>query len=76
VRLAKNGSFAFAEGWALCVGAKANVPLVRLAKIVFKKCAVGKNKNTEALAVFCHFFGLFNVCRVSHRLLTNVFLTR
>jgi hypothetical protein len=35
--LAKNGSFAFAEGLALCVGAKANVPFVRLAKIVFKK---------------------------------------
>ena len=34
----------------LCVGAKPNVPFVRLAKIVFKKCAVGKNKNTEALA--------------------------
>ena len=50
MRLAKNGSFDFAEGSALSVGAKANVPFVRLAKIVFKKCAVGKNKNTEALA--------------------------
>ena len=30
--------------------AKPNVPFVRLAKIVFKKCAVGRNKNTEALA--------------------------
>jgi hypothetical protein len=29
---------------------KPNVPFVLLAKIVFKKCAVGKNKNTEALA--------------------------
>ncbi|MDP3665806.1 MAG: hypothetical protein Q8R50_03930 [Sediminibacterium sp.] len=47
----KNGSFAFAEGSALCVGAKANVPFVRLVKIVFKKCAVEKNKNTEALAL-------------------------
>ena len=45
------GSFAFAEALALCVGAKANVPFVRLAKIVFKKCAVEKNKNTETLAV-------------------------
>jgi hypothetical protein len=44
--LAKNGSFAFAEGLVLCVGAKANVPFVRLAKIVFKKCAMEKNKNT------------------------------
>ena len=31
-------------------GAKPNVPFVRLAKIVFKKCEVGKNKNIEALA--------------------------
>jgi len=31
--------------------AKPNVPFVRLAKIIFKKCAVGKNKNTEALAL-------------------------
>ena len=48
--LAKNGSLAFAEGLACAVGAKANVPFVRLAKIVFKKCAMEKNKNTEALA--------------------------
>ena len=33
----KNGSFAFAEGSACAAGAKANVPFVRLAKIVFKK---------------------------------------
>jgi len=52
VRLAKNGSFDFAEGSALSVGAKANVPFVRLAKIVLKKCVVEKNKNTEALAVW------------------------
>jgi hypothetical protein len=45
--LAKNGSFGFAKGWLVC-RAKPNVPFVRLAKIVFKKCAVGKNKNTEA----------------------------
>jgi hypothetical protein len=47
--LAKNGSFGFAMGWLLC-RAKPNVPFVRLAKIVFKKCVFGKNKNTEALA--------------------------
>jgi len=40
----KNGSFGFAAGSALCVGAKANVPFVRLAKIELKKSAVGKNK--------------------------------
>ena len=42
----KSGSFGFAEGSALCVGAKPNVPLVRLAKIVFKKCGGEKNKKT------------------------------
>jgi len=42
--LAKSGSFGFAEGSALCVGAKPNVPLVRLAKIVFKKVQWEKNK--------------------------------
>jgi len=31
VRWQKNGSFDFAEGLASCVGAKANVPFVRLA---------------------------------------------
>jgi hypothetical protein len=38
----KSGFFVFAESLALCVGAKPNVPLVRLAKIVFIKCAVEK----------------------------------
>ena len=38
----KKGSFGFAEALALCVGAKLNVPLVRLAKIVFKKVRWGK----------------------------------
>ena len=47
--LAKNGSFGLAKGRLAC-WAKPNVPFVRLDKIDFKKCAVGKNKNTEALA--------------------------
>ena len=47
--LAKSGSFGFAEGSALCVGAKPNVPLVRLAKIVFKKCGSAKKIKHEAL---------------------------
>jgi len=47
--LAKNGSFGFAKGRLVC-RAKSNVPFVRLAKIVFKKCALAKNKNTKALA--------------------------
>ena len=44
--LAKSGSFGFAEGSALCVGAKPNVPLVRLAKIVFKKVRWGEKRKT------------------------------
>jgi len=47
--LVKSGSFGFAEGSALCVGAKPNVPLVRLAKIVFKKCGSAKKIKHEAL---------------------------
>ena len=47
--LAKNGSFGFAKGRLVC-RAKPNVPFVWLVKIVLKKCAVEKNKNTEALA--------------------------
>jgi len=38
----------FAFGSACAVGAKANVPLVRLPENYFLKCAVGKIKNTEA----------------------------
>jgi len=34
--VAKSGSFGFAKRWLVC-RAKPNVPLVRLAKIVFKK---------------------------------------
>jgi hypothetical protein len=45
--LAKNGSFGFAKCWLL-FRAKPNMSLVRLAKIVFEKCALGKNKNIEA----------------------------
>jgi hypothetical protein len=47
--LAKSGSFGFAEASALCVGAKPNVPLVRLAKIVFKSCGSAKKIKHEAL---------------------------
>jgi len=42
MRIDKNGSLNFAEALALRVGAKANVPFARLAKIVFKKCVLGK----------------------------------
>jgi hypothetical protein len=44
VRWRKSGSFGFAEGSALCVGVKPNAPLVRGAKIVFKKVQWEKNK--------------------------------
>jgi hypothetical protein len=47
--LAKNGSFAFAEGLALSVGANANVPFVRLPKNFKIFCAVGKKIKHEAL---------------------------
>jgi hypothetical protein len=49
--LAKSGSFGFAEGSALCVGAKPNVPLVRLAKIVFKKMRVGKKNKIRSFGL-------------------------
>jgi hypothetical protein len=51
--VAKNGSFAFAEGSALCVGAKANVPFVRLAKIELKKSAGAKNKKYRRVGLSC-----------------------
>jgi len=47
--LGKSGSFGFAEGSALCVGAKPNVLLVRLAKIVLKKCGSAKKIKHEAM---------------------------
>ncbi len=49
VRWQKMALLVFAKGRLVC-RAKPNVPFVRQAKIVFKKCGVGKNKNTEALA--------------------------
>ena len=48
-RWLKSGSFGFAEGSALGVGAKPNVPFVRLAKIGFKKCGSAKKIKHEAL---------------------------
>jgi hypothetical protein len=44
----KNSSFGFAKG-RLVSRSKLNVPFVRLAKIVFKKYAVGKKVKYEAL---------------------------
>jgi hypothetical protein len=46
--LAKSGSFGFAKRWLVC-RAKPNVPLVRLAKIVFKNCGSAKKIKHEAL---------------------------
>ena len=47
------GSFAFAEALALCVGAKANVPNVRLAKIELKKMCGGENKKYRRVGNEC-----------------------
>jgi hypothetical protein len=64
--VAKNGSFAFAEAWALCVGAKANVPFVPLAKIELKKSAVEKNKKYRRVGKECRLtrcpFMIWSVC--------------
>jgi len=45
----KSSSFGFTEGSALCVGAKRNVPLARLVKIVLKKCGPAKKIKDEVL---------------------------
>ena len=47
--MAKNRSLGFDEALALCVGAKPNVPIVRLVKIVLKKCRSEKNIKHEAV---------------------------
>ena len=47
-RWLKSGSFGFAKGRLVC-RAKPNVPFVRLAKIVFKKCGWAKKIKHEAL---------------------------
>jgi hypothetical protein len=61
--LAKSGSFGFVQGLASCVGAKPNVPLVRLAKIVLKNVRWEKNKKhrvgNECRLTRCPFFVSF-----------------
>jgi hypothetical protein len=66
VRWLKNGSFGFACVSACAVGAKPNVPFVRLAKIVFKKVRRGKNKK--------HRVG--NECRLTRCPIVVSFLCR
>jgi hypothetical protein len=60
------GSFAFAEALALCVGAKANVPNVRLAKIELKKMCGGENKKYRRVGNECRLtrcsFEIWSVC--------------
>jgi hypothetical protein len=78
--LERNGSFEFAEGLALCFGAKANMQFVQLANIVLKKCALGKIKNTEALEVDSTFWGfifpfMFWLLSISFILFTVEFLS-
>jgi len=68
VRRQKSGSFGFAEGSALCVGAKPNVPLAGWQKIVFKKCGWEKNKKqwvgNECRHTRCPF-SIWSVCLCS-----------
>ena len=40
----------------ICISALSYIPFLRLAKIVFKKCSLGKIKNTEALEVDSTFW--------------------
>ena len=60
------GSFAFAEALALCDGAKANVPNVRLDKIELKKMCVGENKKYRRVGNKCRLtrcpFEIWSVC--------------
>jgi hypothetical protein len=60
------GSFAFAEALALCVGAKANVPNVRLVKIELKKMCGGENKKYRRVGNECRLtrcsFEIWTVC--------------
>jgi hypothetical protein len=44
--VAKSGSFGFAKRWVVC-RAKPNLPLVRLAKIVFEKCGSAKKSDVK-----------------------------
>ena len=57
------GSFAFAEGLASCVGTKANVPNVRLAKIELKKMCGWENKKYWSVGKVCRltFFSDWNM---------------
>ncbi len=59
--LAKNGSFAFAEGLALSVGANANVPFVRLPKNFKIFCAVGKKIKHRRVGKECRLARCPNV---------------
>ncbi len=66
MRWQKSGSFGFPEGSALCVGAEPNMPLVRLAKIEFKKLYVGENIKYRSVGNECRLtrcsFEIWSVC--------------
>ncbi|MCX6319711.1 MAG: hypothetical protein NTW29_20700 [Bacteroidetes bacterium] len=57
---------AFAEGLACALGAKANVPFVRLAKIELKKMCGGENKKYRRVGNECRLtrcpFEIWSVC--------------
>jgi hypothetical protein len=59
--LAKNGSFAFAEGLALSVGANANVPFVRLAENFKIFCAMEKKIKHRRVGKECRLTRCPNV---------------
>jgi hypothetical protein len=92
VRWQKNSSLGFAKGWSRLLSGCRGKPNVlpkafgmRVAKIVFKKCAVGKNKNTEALGCrvgcliiyfFCSYFLFHSVVHFCSGRLLGMQLTR
>jgi hypothetical protein len=65
--LAKNGSFGFACVSPCVVGAKPNVPFVRLAKIELKKMCSGENKKYRRVGnecrLSCGLVAIWSVCR-------------
>jgi hypothetical protein len=80
VRFQKVALLVLPNGWLCAVEAKPNVPLVRLAKIIFKKCGSAKKIKHEALGcrvgkksaikfICCSkvsiIVGLLNICTVA-----------
>jgi len=66
VRWQKMALWLLPKGLACAVGAKANVPFVRLAKIEFKKMCGGENKKYRRVGKECRLtrcpFEIWSVC--------------